>query len=248
MIIEDLKLRRTIRKYKNDQIPEKMLNELLEVAFRASTTGNMQLYSVIVTRDEENKKKLAPAHFNQPTVTTAPVVLTFCADFNRFIKWCELRKAQHGYDNFQSFYTATIDALLVAQQFCTAAELCGLGICYLGPTTYNAPMIIEALNLPKFVVPVTTVTVGYPAEIPAQVDRLPAEALIHDEQYKDYTSEDIDRIYAEKESLPESKKYITENNKETLAQVFTDVRYPKANNEHFSDIFLKIIREQGFQF
>ena len=114
MIIEDLKLRRTIRKYKNDQIPEKMLNELLEVAFRASTTGNMQLYSVIVTRDEENKKKLAPAHFNQPTVTTAPVVLTFCADFNRFIKWCELRKAQHGYDNFQSFYTATIDALLVA--------------------------------------------------------------------------------------------------------------------------------------
>ena len=222
MIIEDLKLRRTIRKYKNDQIPEKMLNELLEVAFRASTTGNMQLYSVIVTRDEENKKKLAPAHFNQPTVTTAPVVLTF--------------------------YTATIDALLVAQQFCTAAELCGLGICYLGTTTYNAPMIIEALNLPKFVVPVTTVTVGYPAEIPAQVDRLPAEALIHDEQYKDYTSEDIDRIYAEKESLPESKKYITENNKETLAQVFTDVRYPKANNEHFSDIFLKIIREQGFQF
>lgn len=117
-----------------------MLNELLEVAFRASTTGNMQLYSVIVTRDEENKKKLAPAHFNQPTVTTAPVVLTFCADFNRFIKWCELRKAQHGYDNFQSFYTATIDALLVAQQFCTAAELCGLGICYLGTTTYNAPM------------------------------------------------------------------------------------------------------------
>ena len=85
MIIEDFKLRRTIRKYKNDQIPEKMLNELLEVAFRASTTGNMQLYSVIVTRDEENKKKLAPAHFNQPTVTTAPVVLTFCADFNRFI-------------------------------------------------------------------------------------------------------------------------------------------------------------------
>lgn len=248
MIIEDLKLRRTIRKYKNDEIPEKMLNELLEVAFRASTTGNMQLYSVIVTRDEENKKKLAPAHFNQPTVTTAPVVLTFCADFNRFIKWCELRKAQHGYDNFQSFYTATIDALLVAQQFCTAAELCGLGICYLGTTTYNAPMIIEALNLPKFVVPVTTVTVGYPAEIPAQVDRLPAEALIHDEQYKDYTSEDIDRIYAEKESLPESKKYIAENNKETLAQVFTDVRYPKANNEHFSDIFLKIIREQGFQF
>ena len=248
MIIEDLKLRRTIRKYKKDEIPEKMLNELLEVAFRASTTGNMQLYSVIITRDEENKKKLAPAHFNQPTVTTAPVVLTFCADFNRFIKWCELRNAHHGYDNFQSFYTATIDALLVAQQFCTAAELCGLGICYLGTTTYNAPMIIEALDLPKFVIPVTTVTVGYPAEIPAQVERLPVEAAIHHERYKDYTEEDINRLYADKEALPENKKYIAENNKETLAQVFTDVRYPKANNEHFSEVFLKIIREQGFLF
>ena len=162
MDLDFLKNRRTIRLYQTTDIPDDLLNELLEAAFRVSTTGNMQVYSVVVTRDAENKKKLAPAHFNQPTITSAPVVLTFCADFNRFIKWCEYRKADPGYDNFQSFFTAAIDALLAAQQFCTAAEAKGLGICYLGTTTYNADQIIKALNLPRFVVPITTITVGYP--------------------------------------------------------------------------------------
>lgn len=87
MDLDFLKNRRTIRQYKKEDIPDELLNELLEVAFRVSNTGNMQVYSVVVTRDAENKKKLAPAHFNQSTVTNAPVVLTFCADFNRFIKW-----------------------------------------------------------------------------------------------------------------------------------------------------------------
>ena len=135
-MIKSLKERRTIRQYLDKEIDDRLLNELLETAFRAPTTGNMQVYSVVVTRTQENKERLAPAHFNQPTVTHAPVVLTFCADFNRFVKWCELNHAQPGYDNFQSFVTAAIDALLVAQQFCTAAELSGLGCCYLGTTTY----------------------------------------------------------------------------------------------------------------
>ncbi len=98
----------------------------------------MQLYSVIVTRDEDAKKRLAPAHFNQPSATGADVVLTFCADFNRFEKWCEARNAQPGYDNFQSLMWAVIDTTIFAQQFCTIAEMNGLGTCYLGTTTYNA--------------------------------------------------------------------------------------------------------------
>ena len=69
-------------------------------------------------------------------VTEAPVLLTFCADFNRFNKWCLLNNAVPGYDNFLSFMTAAIDALLVAQTVCIAAEARGLGICYLGTTTY----------------------------------------------------------------------------------------------------------------
>ena len=103
-MLENMKNRRTIRKYTTQDIPDALLNELLEVAARASNTGNMQLYSVVITRDKANKEKLAPAHFNQPMITAAPVVLTFCADANRFVKWAELRDAVAGFDNFQTFY------------------------------------------------------------------------------------------------------------------------------------------------
>lgn len=246
-MIDRLKNRRTIRKYTEQDIPEELLNELLEVAARASNTGNMQLYSVVVTRDQSNKEKLAPAHFNQPMITTAPVVLTFCADANRFVKWAEQRKAEAGFDNLQTFIASTIDAMLFAQAFCDAAEEKGLGICYLGTTAYNADKIIEALSLPRLVVPIVTVTVGYPAmPLPEQVERLPLAAVVHQEAYVDYTPDMIDELYGEKEALEVNKQFVKENNKETLAQVFTDVRYTKKNNEYFSEVLLKVLKDQGF--
>ncbi len=241
-----LKDRRTIRKYQQKEISADLLNDLLELSFRASTVGNMQVYSVIVTRDEERKAKLAPAHYNQPMVKEASVVLTFCIDLRRFSKWCEQRKALPGYNNFEWFVTGSVDTLLVAQTFCVAAERQGLGICYLGTTTYNPQMIIDALELPELVFPLTTVTLGWPAEFPDQIDRLPLEGLIHEEVYHDYSAEDINRIYAYKESLPENMKYILENNKETLAQVFTDVRYKKDDNEAMSKHLWETLKKQGF--
>lgn len=246
-MIDTLKKRRTIRKYAKQDIPEHLLNELLEVATRASNTGNMQLYSVVVTRDAANKAALAPAHFNQPMITTAPVVLTFCTDANRFVKWAEQRKAEAGFDNLQTFIASTIDAMLFAQAFCDAAEEKGLGICYLGTTAYNADKIIEALSLPRLVVPIVTVTVGYPAlPLPDQPERLPLAAVVHHESYSDYTPQAIDRLYAEKESLEVNKQFVRENNKETLAQVFTDIRYTKKNNEYFSEVLSAVLKKQGF--
>jgi nitroreductase len=238
--------RRTIRKYIAKPVDDNIIDEIINAGCRASTTGNMQVYSIIITREEDMKKALSPIHFNQKMVMEAPVIMTFCADFNRFNKWCIRRNASPGYDNFLSFTTAAIDALLVAQTVCIAAESKGLGICYLGTTTYTADRIIEVLKLPKGVVPVTTVTLGWPAEVPEQVDRLPLEALVHNEVYSDYTGEALDRFYAEKEGRADSKQFIAENNRETLAQVFTDVRYKKADNIHFSKVFLKVLSDQGF--
>jgi hypothetical protein len=206
----------------------------------------MQTYSVLITRDAVMKEKLSPAHFNQLMVKKAPVVLTFCVDLNRFSKWCDQRQAIPGYDNLQWFVTGAVDALLAAQTFCVAAEEKGLGICYLGTTTYNPNQIIDALQLPKLVFPITTITLGWPDELPEQVDRLPLEAILHQETYHDYSVEDIDRLYAYKESLPENLKFIAENNKETLAQVFTDVRYKKADSELFSEVLLETLKKQGF--
>lgn len=244
--MESIKNRRTIRKYKQDDVPAALLNELLEESFRASTMGNMQLYSVVVTRDAEMKSRLAPAHFNQPMVTSAPVVITFCADFNRFSKWCEQRKAVPGYNNFISFLNAATDALLVTQNFCTLAEEAGLGICYLGTTIYNPDQIIDLLELPELVVPVATITVGYPDECPEQPDRLPVQGIIHEEKYQDYTPSMIDQIYAYKEALSENKHFVEINHTETLAQIFTDIRYKKADNEFMSEGLKKVLKRQGF--
>jgi len=136
---------------------------------------------------------------------------------------------------------------LFAQAFCDAAEACGLGICYLGTTAYNADKIIEALSLPYLVVPVVSLTVGYPEmPLPPQPERLPLEAIVHQETYHDFTPETIDQLYKEKEALEVNQLYVIENNKETLAQVFTDVRYTKANNEYFSEVFFKVLKQQGF--
>lgn len=246
ILSDSLLNRKTIRKYSSADINDEMLRDLLLKGCRASTTGNMQVYSIIITKDITKKKELAPCHFNQDVVTCAPVVLTFCADFNRFTRWCRQRRAEPGYDNFLSFVTAAIDALLVAQTVCIAAEEKGLGICYLGTTTYMAHKIIDILKLPKGVVPVTTVTLGWPDENPEQVDRLPLEAVIHNETYSDYSESDIDCFYAEKEKRDDSAKFIIENNKKTLAQVFTDVRYKKEDNINFSKIFLQVLKDQGF--
>ena len=245
-MIEVLKKHKTIRKYTDQPIEEGLLNEILEAGVRASTTGNMQVYSIVVTKDESMKDKLAPCHFNQAMIKQAPVTLTFCADFNRFNKWCQQNNAEPGYGNFLSFVTAAIDALLVAQNVCVAAEAKGLGICYIGTTTYLADKIIDVLNLPKGVVPVTTVTIGYPAEDPKQTDRLPLDAVIHQEVYEDYTAERINELYKDKEALEENIAFVKENDKESLAQVFTDVRYKKVDNEHFSGVLLNVLKKQGF--
>ena len=220
------------------------MRTLFEKAERTPTMGNLQLYSVVITRNEEKKAQLAPAHFNQPMVMGAPVVLTFCADFRRTTLWAENRKATPGYDNFLSFLNAATDALLYCQTFCNLAEEEGLGTCFLGTTIYNPKTIIEVLQLPRLVMPIATITLGWPAEDPALTDRLPIDSIIHHETYEDYTPDRIDAFYTPKEQLEENKHFVEINNKETLAQVFTDLRYTKEANETISKTLLETLKEQ----
>ena len=244
--MKNLLTRRSIRKYQDKDVPEALLTRLLTEAERTQTMGNLQLYSVVVTRSAEGKRRLAPAHFNQPMVTGAPVVLTFCADFRRTSVWATCRDAKPGYDNFLSYQNAMTDALLYCQTFCCLAEEEGLGYCYLGTTIYQPEAIIEALHLPQLVMPVATITLGWPDENPPQSDRLPIEAIVHNEAYSDYTPQQIDRLYAAKEALEENKKFVEINQKTTLAQVFTDIRYTKNDNEAMSATLLAALRKQGF--
>ena len=237
---------RSIRKYKEDKIDKAVIDRILQAGIRASNTGSMQVYSIIVTQDKEKREALLPLHFNQEAVKQAPLILTFCADLNRFNKWCNLRDAKPEYDNFLWFYTASIDATITAQNCALAAEAEGLGICYMGTTNYTADKIIEILELPKGVLPVTTLTIGLPDEDPGLTDRLPSEAVVHYETYKDFDEEDIDRIYNELEKSEFARQLLEENKTETLAQVFTEKRYTGTNNIHFSKSLLEVIKKQGF--
>jgi len=244
--MKNLLNRKSIRKYADKEVSDELLNRLLHDAARTQTMGNLQLYSVVVTRSQEMKQRLAPAHFNQPMVTEAPVVLTICADFNRTTQWCLNRKAQPGYDNLLSFFNAAIDALLYTQTFCNLADEEGLGYCYLGTTVYMPQMIIDTLQLPRLTMPVATITLGWPAENPPQSDRLPLASFVHQETYEDYTPQDIDTYYKYKEQLEENQCFVEINGKETLAQVFTDIRYTRKDNEALSETFLQTLKHQGF--
>lgn len=244
--MKTLNNRKTIRKYSSLEVSNDLLNRLLELAERTPTMGNLQLYSVVVTRSAQMKEKLAPAHFNQPMVKQAPVVLTFCADFRRTTDWANHRKAHPGYDNFLSFMNAATDTLLYCQTFCNIAEEEGLGTCFLGTTVYMPQLIIDTLKLPSLVFPVATITLGWPDEAPTLTDRLPLKSIIHEETYHEYTSEKIDEYYQEKESLPENKHFIEINKTETLAQIFTDIRYTQKDNEAMSEGLLDALKAQGF--
>ena len=244
--MKNLLTRRTIRQYSERQVSAELLNRLLTEASRTQTMGNLQLYSVVVTRDAEMKQRLAPTHFNQPMVTQAPVVLTICADFHRTTRWCEERQAVPGYNNFLSYQNAAIDALLYTQTLCNLMDEEGLGYCYLGTTVYQPQQIIDILQLPRLVMPVATLTVGWPAEEPPLSDRLPFESFIHDETYKDYSRGDIDTYYNNKENLEENRRFCEINHKETLAQIFTDIRYTKRDNEAMSAGLIEALKHQGF--
>lgn len=237
---------RSIRKFRPVPIPEEVLREVLEAAMRASTCGNMQLYSLIVTRDEALRRKLAPCHFDQPMVSEAPCVVTVCADVHRFSMWCEQRDAEPAYDNFAWFLNASTDALLAAQNLCIEAEMHGLGICYLGTTIYTAKAICEILELPQGVIPLTTIVLGYPDEVPALTDRLPLDAVVHYEKYTDYTAAEIDELWAEREESDLTRRLLEENGLPNLAQVFTRNRYRKEDNLAISKSYFALLREQGF--
>ena len=143
---------------------------------------------------------------------------------------------------------AMTDAVIFSQQIVTIAETEGLGTCYLGTVNYTAADISRLLGLPEKVVPVAAIALGVPAENPAQTDRLPVEAIMHKESYRNDSDEQVKALFAHKENLPENRQFVKENNKKTLAQVFTDIRYTKEMNEQVSDSFKSLIEEKGFSF
>lgn len=245
---------RSIRKYEDKEVSQELLDKILDAGIRASSSGNMQTYSIVVTKDKELKKKLYSAHMEQSMVVDAPILMTFCADFNRMRKWLALNDAPVQFDNLMSFMIGAIDATLVAQNCALAAENEGLGICYMGSTLANCDQIGELLNLPPNVVPVVGYSLGYPAENPAPRDRLPKHGLVHYDQYCDYTDNDIVDIYKERNEkgwnrymdVPQLKEMTERLGLKNLAQIYTIAKYTKESHQQFSQTLLNYLQKQNF--
>ncbi len=245
-MIQQIAEHRSIRKFESRKIDPATLTQTLEAAMRASTCGNMQCYSLVVTQDEEQLKRLSPCHFGQVERMNAPCVVTICADMARFSAWCRERDAEPCYDNFIWFVNGAIDGVMAAQNLTLEAQAQGMGICVLGTTLYTAESIINVLSLPKGVIPITSIAMGYPAEEPPLTDRLPLEAIVHYERYTPNTAEHINEMWQAKEQLPESRALVEENGTDNLAQIFTRNRYKAEDNIKFSNIYFDVLKRQGF--
>lgn len=234
---------RSHRKFKAQDIPQELIDRILECGMRGSNTGNMQMYSVVVTRQPELKEQLAALHYGQGN--TCSCYLTICADVNRYHHWTRQRGCDEPYNNFLWLMSSTVDATICAQNICVAAESEGLGFCYLGTVMYNARKIAELLKMPKGVVPVITLCLGYPADDQQLSERLPLEGMVHYETYHDYTDEDIDRIHQVREEFPFNQEMVKLNECRNLAELFTQKRYPKKDNEAISASLMEFCKEQG---
>lgn len=248
--IEDFFIsRKTVRKYDHSKsIEPALIAELVDAARMAPNTGNMQLYSAVVTTGADEIAALArEGHFNQPASAGAQALLTFCVDMRRFARWCGLNGTASGLGNLQGFVWSVMDTTIFAQQFVTLAELRGLGTCYLGTTTYNAEAIGRRLDLPQGVLPLITVSLGWPAEEGDRKQRLPLGAVLHFGRYADPTDDELAAIYRATEESPEARRFVEENGKPSLAHVFTEVRYPKESAETFSNIYKEEIIKAGIK-
>jgi nitroreductase len=248
---------RSIRQYDSRPIDPALIDSVLEQALHgSSSSGNLNMVSVIKTRDAERKAQLCELHFGQPMVLRAPLVLTFCADSFRTRQWLAQRDARAGFADFISWHVAAFDAVILAQTTALAFESHGLGICYMGTTLHSMRAIADYLEMPPNCLPVTSIVVGWPAEQVAQRDRLPPQAWIHDERYVRPTPADIDARFGERERRgweryrsmgPEMVQRMAEHGIASLAQFYTSkIKYDPDQFAQDSAALRDLLQDRGF--
>jgi nitroreductase len=256
--MELLARHRSIRQYDATRtIDPAWIDQILHAALHgSSSSGNLNMSSVVKTFDRQRKARLRELHFGQPMVDEAPLVLTFCADSFRTRQWLAQRSARPGFADFISWHVAGYDAVILAQTTALALQAHGLGICYMGTTLHSMGEIAEFLELPENCLPVTSLVVGWPAEAPAQRDRLPPRAWIHDERYQRPTPEQIDDRYREREVRgwqryrdlgPEMIERMESHGIHSLAQFYTSkIKYDPDRFALDSAALVALLRRRGF--
>ncbi len=252
-----MRAHRSIRQYRSTPLDPAWVDEVLVQSLAgSSSSGNLNLVSVIKTFDADRRRRLYELHGEQPMVLQAPLVLSFCADSFRTRQWLAQRGARTGFGDFLSWHVAAFDAMILAQTAALAFESHGLGICYMGTTLFAMREIADFLELPGHCLPVTSLVVGWPDEAPAQRDRLPGRAWLHDERYQRPTAESIDADFGARDRLgweryramgPEIAERMREHGIESLAQYYTSpIKYDPDLFAGFSADLQALLAERGF--
>ena len=173
----------SVRHYKPDPLPVETIETIIAAAQCASTSSNLQMYTVVAVTDEAKRHRLADLCGNQQHIREAPVFLAWCADLARLDRVCQLRGYTQVTEYVENFLVAAVDAALAAQNAALAAESLGLGICYIGYIRNIPQEIINLLELPKLTFPIIGMTVGWPAKEPHLRPRIPLRAVLHWEKY-----------------------------------------------------------------
>ncbi len=241
--IEVMLRHRSIRRFTEEPVGEALLREIVECGLRASNTGNMQLYSVIATREEPRRSQLLQLHYGQ--CATAPLLLTICTDVHRYHRYCQVNQCDEPYGNLLWWASALVDASLFAQNLGLAAEARGLGFCHLGTVMYNTAQIAALLECPEGVVPVITLALGHPAEEGRMSERIGPEGVLHSEVYHPYTDDDIRRMHAVRDTDPFNQEMVRQNGTRNYCEIFTTKRYPRQMNEEVSAKLEAFLRGSG---
>ena len=248
---------RSIRSFQDRPVDSALIDQVLEASLQgSSSSGNLNMVSVIKTFDHGRKARLCELHFDQPMVLQAPLVLTFCADSFRTRQWLAQRGARLNFGNLISWHVASFDAIILSQTTALALESLGMGVCYMGTTLHSMGEIADHLECPDHCLPVTSLVVGWPAETPSARDRLPAAAWIHTERYRKPDADDIDRLFEAREvsgwnryrSLGEDMvKRMEELGITSLAQYYTsDMKYAPQIFERDSEKLRALLESRGF--
>jgi nitroreductase len=174
----------SVRHFKPDPLPDEMVETIVAAAQCASSSSNLQAYSVIVVTDADRRRRLAELCGEQAFIAAAPVFLAWVADLARTETVCQMRGTKQASGYVENFLVAALDCAIAAQNAALAAESLGLGMCYVGAIRNNPGEIIGLLELPRLTFPIAGMSLGWPAKHGRVKPRLPLQAILHRDTYQ----------------------------------------------------------------
>jgi len=191
--------RRSARAFQDREIPEALIERLVDVAANAPSGGNMQPFSIILVRSPERRRELCRLIGDQPWVRNAPVSMIFCLDFYRIKKWAGMWETDFmGEAAVNHFLIGYADLMIAAQTIAVFAESCGLSSVYIGTVQHEVDKVREYFRIPQFVLPLMVLCVGYPKSLPQTIPKLRRNAILHEEEYRESGPDEIRRAFDEK--------------------------------------------------